>query len=101
MSDEPKSPVGIKIAPSSSELAPFVYFDGVATMGTNHGLIQIELAANVMMPDSPGGVRTDVLITAHLRCSPSAAADLRQAIDKALGMLQLPAGTPPEPANVN
>jgi hypothetical protein len=91
MNDETK-PAGIKIAAGSSEQAPFIYFDGVATFGVHHGAIQIELVANALMPES-GGVRTDVLVTAHIRCSPTAAADLRQAIDKALNMLNLPSNT--------
>jgi hypothetical protein len=90
MADKPDAPSqgpGIKIATASSEQAPFVYFDGVACMGTYNGAIQLELAANTLMPDG-ASVRVDVLQTAHLRCSPAAAADLRNAIDKALEMLQ-------------
>src|SRR5947209_8432345 len=82
----PKIP-GIKIAPSSSEQAPFIYFDGVSCMGTHNGAIQIELAANSLMPEGTG-VRVDVLVTAHLRCGPVAAAALREAIDKALELLK-------------
>lgn len=84
MSDEPKTG-GIKVAPSSSEQAPFIYFDGVVTYGVNAGAIQLELAANTLVPDGPA-IRTDVLITAHLRCSPVAAMSLRNSIDKALTM---------------
>jgi hypothetical protein len=79
MADEP-SPKGpdIKIAPGSSELAPFIYCDGVATFGANNGVIQLELASNTIVPDGTG-TRTDVLITAHLRCSPGAAAGIESA----------------------
>jgi hypothetical protein len=79
-------------APASlrwGEKAPFVYFDGASAFGTNFGAIQVELAANILVA-IPGGVRTDIVTTAHLRCSPNAAADLRQAIDKALAMLAQP-----------
>ena len=76
---------GIKIASGSSEQAPFIYLDGVATYGVNGGVVQLELAANTIMPEG-GGTRTDVLITAHLRCSPSAAIGLRAAINRALEM---------------
>ncbi len=48
-----KSP-GIKIALGSSEQAPFIYFDGVATYGVNNGAIQMELAANTIMPEGTG-----------------------------------------------
>jgi hypothetical protein len=91
MADKPdptaKGP-GIKIAPGSSEQAPFIYFDGAATYGVSNGAIQIELAANTIMPEGTG-TRTDVLITAHLRCSPAAAMGLRDAISRALEMTGL------------
>lgn len=100
MSDELKTTIGIKIAPGSSEGAPFIYFDGVGAMGTNHGAIQIELGANVLTPEG-AALRTDVVITAHLRCSPNAAADLRNAIDKVLDMMKLPPTNPLQPVNMN
>jgi hypothetical protein len=86
MADEPnrKGP-GIRIATGSSELAPFIYCDGVATYGTNNGIIQLELASNIIVPDG-AGTRTDVLIVGHLRCSPAAARGLRDCITKALEM---------------
>ena len=72
-----------------AEYAPFIYFDGVSTYGVNFGAIQIELAANIVVPDptGPTGTRTDVMMTAHIRCSPNAAADLKQSIERALEML--------------
>jgi hypothetical protein len=80
----PKRP-RVKIATGSSEQAPFVYFDGVATYGMRAGVVQLELAADTIMPESPG-IRTDVLITAHLRCSPGAALSLRDTINRVLEM---------------
>jgi hypothetical protein len=77
----------IKIAAGSSELAPFVYFDGVVTFGINNSIIQIELGANGISPEGTG-TKTNVLITSHLRCSAAAALSLRDALDKALGMLK-------------
>lgn len=76
----------------ASTEAPFIYFDSAPTFGTGSGAIQIELAARIIVPVS-GGTRNDFVLTAHLRCSPAAAIDLRNAIDKALGMLNL-LGTP-------
>ena len=76
---------GIKIALGSSERAPFIYCDGVALYGINGGIIQLELAANTIMAEG-AGTRTDVLITAHLRCSPGAAIMIRDSIDKALAL---------------
>jgi hypothetical protein len=84
-------PGGFKVVEGSSDRAPFIYFDGSVTHGVNAGAIQIELAANAIVPEGQA-VRTDVLIVAHLRCSPNAAISLRDSIDKALEMLKL-AGT--------
>ena len=56
-------------------------------MGTHSGAIQIELAANVLMPDGPG-VTVDIVQSTHLGCSPMAAAHLRDCLDKPLEMLQ-------------
>jgi hypothetical protein len=78
---------GVRIAPGSSESAPFIYFDGVPTFGIRNGAIQIELAANTILPDGKG-VKIEVVMTAHLRCSPAAASSLRETIDKALALLQ-------------
>jgi hypothetical protein len=91
----PKGP-GIKIAPGSSELAPFIYCDGVATYGVNGGIIQLELASNTILPED-AGTRTDVLITAHLRCSPHAAVGLRDAINRALEMTAVEQAIEPVP----
>lgn len=82
----PKVP-GITVTNLGGEPAVFVYFDGVAALGTNHGAVQLELAANVIVALPGGTTRTDVVVTADLRCSPNAAADLRNAIEKALLML--------------
>ena len=57
----PEGP-GVRVAPGTSELAPFVYFDGVATFGIHNGAIQIELAANTILPEGKG-VKIDVMIT--------------------------------------
>lgn len=51
MTDDPSpAPPAIKIAPGSSELAPFIYFDAAPSYGVNNGIIQIELAASTVMP---------------------------------------------------
>lgn len=80
-------PGGVSISAASSERAPFIYFDGASCFGHHNGAIQIELAANLLMPVG-AGVRVDVIQTAHLRCSPAAAVALREALDKALAMYQ-------------
>lgn len=66
----------------------FVYFDGVAALGPFNGAIQLELVANVLVPTQDGVVKDRTKTTAHLRCSPSAAAELLQAVTKALEMFQ-------------
>jgi hypothetical protein len=53
---------GVTISQTSSERAPIIYFDGVSCMGQHNGAIQIELAANLIMPASVG-VRIDVIQT--------------------------------------
>jgi hypothetical protein len=99
MADEsgPQGP-GIKIAPGSSELAPFIYCDGVALFGVNGGVVQLELASNTIMPEGTG-TRTDVVITAHLRCSTSAAIGIRDAINRALEMNSIDQSIQPVPSS--
>ena len=63
----------------STQSAPFVYF-GVVTAGVHHGTIQLELAASTLVPTPDGKVASVHVITAHLRCNASAAADLRKAM---------------------
>ncbi len=70
-----------------AETAPFIYCDGVMTCGAKNGMIQIELAADILTLGPEAVVRNDVIITGHLRCSPRAAVLLRNSIDKALQML--------------
>jgi hypothetical protein len=79
------NPGGVIVSTASSERAPFVYFDGASCFGHHNGTIQIELAANLLLPIG-AAVRVDVIQTAHLRCSPAAAMALREALDKALSM---------------
>lgn len=76
----------------STEAAPFVYFDTTSAFGTFNGVVQIELVSRAMAlaPLADGGVQSEFLTTARLRCSPTAAASLRDAIDKALEMLKAP-----------
>jgi len=83
-----------------TEHAPFIYFDGVLTFGVNHGAVQLELAANVIVPVGTG-TRTDIVTTAHIRCSPNAAAGLKEMLEKVLEMLKNmaeQAGSPPAAA---
>jgi hypothetical protein len=72
----------------SPDTAPFIYFDVAPTFGTAAGAIQIELASRTLVPTEDGKVRAELVVTGRLRCSPTAIADLRQAIDKALELLK-------------
>jgi len=79
MSDQP----GMRLAAGSSEAAPFVYADGVATFGVLNGVVQLELAANTVVPDG-AGTRIEPVCTCHLRLSMAAAASLRDVIGQVL-----------------
>jgi hypothetical protein len=65
---------------------PFVYFDGVACHGALHGVVEIELAARIMIPRTDGGVEIKIVPTGRLRCSPAAAESLVQSIQIAVKM---------------
>jgi hypothetical protein len=67
--------------------APFIYFDGTPAMGTQAGLVEIELCARAVMPQASGEVYSDMVCVAHLRCSTAAATNLRDALNRALGMV--------------
>ncbi len=75
----------------------FIYFDGVEAFGHLSGAIQIEIFANTLIASQDDGLQVRRVTTGHLRCSPAAAADLANAIAKALEMLEKasnqPAGT--------
>ena len=83
---------GEKILTSSR--APFIYFDGVPAYGTLHGAVRMELAAAVIHPTDDGGTRTEIVPTAHIRCSPAAARELMLSLQKALDMFDDPPQSP-------
>ena len=101
MPSEIKAPTAGAVTELPTLHVPFVYFDGVVSHGANHGVIQLELAAKIVVPDptEKAGARTQVVVTAHVRCSPDAAADLKRAIDSALALAKRPSHrTRPSPA---
>jgi hypothetical protein len=65
------------------DTAPVIYFDIVPTYGVMNGAVQIELAARTLTPDGDS-VAVEFVCVARLRCSPTAAGYLRNAIDKAM-----------------
>lgn len=85
--DDPKPP---SLAISGNEVAPFIYFDAAPTYGHLGGAIQIELAARIITLVEDDKVTFPFVVTAHLRCSPIAAAMLKDSIEKALALLQQP-----------
>jgi hypothetical protein len=97
----PKTPKGFGVTVSNLgvESAPFIYFDGVATFGMHQGLVQIELAANVLNLNGKGGVKNEVVVTAHPRCSADAARNLQQELGNALSIAMPAAPTPEGKAN--
>jgi hypothetical protein len=62
-----------QVSDASAESAPFIYFDGVLTAGVHQGNVRVELGASTAIPTKDGQAKTVHVITAHLRCSPSAA----------------------------
>ena len=95
MVNHPNPPVPtVELSNTGAESAPFIYFDGVVTGGIHHGTIRLELAAGTIVPTPDGKTKTVHVITGHLRCSPSAAAELRKAIDGALLLLTPAKGQP-------
>jgi hypothetical protein len=70
--------------------APIIYFDGAPNYGSNAGVISLTLAMARYLATDDGGVATDIIATAHLRCSVQGALALRKAIDDAL-LLAAPA----------
>jgi hypothetical protein len=64
--------------------APIIYFDGAPNFGNNNGIVNVTLATSRHLGNAAGGVTSDVLAVAHLRCTVQAAINLRKAIDDAL-----------------
>jgi hypothetical protein len=87
--ENPKPPPGI-VYEDTGAAAPLVYFDIVAAYGTMHGTVEVELATRILVPKPDGATEVKFLSSGRLRCSPTAAANLRNALDAALKMLEQP-----------
>lgn len=75
----------------STDTAPFVYFDAAPAYGVIGGAIEVELTARALIPDFSGGsgpLTQEILATAHLRCSPTAAALLLDLLSRALELVK-------------
>jgi hypothetical protein len=89
----PVHPVRSALDPVGSDKAPFVYFDRAFAYGITQGAIKVELGAHTIVPTSGGtATKDEFIVTAHLRCTPSAAQDLVRALEGALNMLKKPEG---------
>ena len=81
----PAKPVPQAPAVYGSDTAPIIYFDGFVALGNRDGILQVELAANHLVPvslEAGDKVKTKVVITAHLRCSINTAMALVEALEK-------------------
>jgi len=81
--------------------APVVYFDIAPAHGIMGGIIQIELASRILnaMPDE--SVEVKFVTTGRIRCSPTAALNLRNALDASLKMLEQQQHAPAATAKLN
>jgi hypothetical protein len=66
--------------------APLIYFDTAPIYGVLGGNLQIDIAAQVLVPTSSGSIYSDQVCVAHLRCSHQAALMLMDTLTKALDM---------------
>jgi hypothetical protein len=65
--------------------APVIFFSVPAAHGVENGIIEVELAARVLLP-TPGTVDTRFRLFARLRCSVVAARLLQDCLGRALEM---------------
>jgi hypothetical protein len=85
--DTPKLPSDV-IYEDTGGAAPLVYFDIIGAFGTMNGSIEMELATRILIPKPDGATEVRFLSTGRLRCSPTAAVNLRNGLDAALKMLE-------------
>ena len=88
MADRDTKPPPDVIYEDTGGVAPLVYFDIVGAYGTMHGAIEIELATRILVPKPNGATEVRFLSSGRLRCSPTAATNLRDGLDAALKMLE-------------
>ena len=87
---ETPKPLPDLIYEDTGALAPVVYFDIVGAYGTMHGAIEVELATRILVPKLDGSTEVKFISSARLRCSATAATNLRNGLDAALKMLEQP-----------
>ncbi|WP_291869516.1 hypothetical protein [Bradyrhizobium sp.] len=99
--DNPQQPPASLVYEDTGAAAPLVYFDIVGAYGIMHGTVEIELATRILVPTPNGATAVKFLSSARLRCSPTAAAHLRNALDAALKMLEQPQPDPVAASKMN
>ncbi len=85
--DTPKLPSDV-VYEDSGGAAPLVYFDIIGAFGTMNGSIELELATRILIPKQDGSTEVRFLSTGRLRCSPTAAVNLRNGLEAALKMVE-------------
>ena len=90
MTDQPTTKPSDLIYEDTGGQAPLVYFDIVGAYGTMNGSVEIELATRILVPKADGGTEVKFISSGRLRCTQSAAANLRNGLDAALKMLEQP-----------
>jgi hypothetical protein len=81
--------------------APFVYFDIIGAYGTMYGAVEVELAARILVPMPDGSTQVKYISSGRLRCSATAATNLRNGLDAALKMLEQPQADPVAASKMN
>lgn len=88
--DVNQPPKGSVIAYDNRNDVPTVYFDITPAHGVMGGIVQIELAARILVPHPDESIDVRFVSCGRLRCSATAAIQLRNALDGALRMLEQP-----------
>ena len=81
--------------------APVVYFDIVGAYGIMSGAIEIELATRILIPRPDGSTEVKFISSGRLRCTPTAATNLRNSLDSTLRLLEQPQPNPTAAARLN
>jgi hypothetical protein len=92
LTDQPPANAPDLVYEDTGAAAPLVYFDIVGAYGTMNGSIEVELATRILVPKGDGSTDVKFLASGRLRCTPTAATNLRNALDAALKMLKQPQG---------
>lgn len=88
MSVKPEKPVTLI---KNAATAPVVFADSAPALGYSNGIVEVTLTSRLLLPRSDNTVTVEQTAAAHLRLSLAGAQSLREALDKAIGMADLPA----------